>query len=208
MNYISLGPTCSVAYQLQKLNLKKESLPFDWIRCNSIINVLDLIKNNFQGFFDDLAYVRNDEKFPYISEDDSSISEKFDNLKDMETKIYKSKHIGFFHDFKDGVSIDEVKEKYDRRIKRFYEKIKNKSTFIRDEIHFKNANIPYYNELNKILKDYNNDNQLVLIINISKNADLSTLDKSIIVFFDDVKQTEWQHSAIQPFILDIASSVL
>ena len=211
MNYISLGPTCSVAYQLQKLNLKKESLPFDWIRCNSILNILNLIKNNFEGFFEDLTHVKDSSsKFPYISDDDSSnsIFEKFDDLKDMETKIYKSKNIGFFHDFKDGVSIDDVKEKYNRRIKRFYEKIKNKSTFIRDEIHFKNANIPYYNELNNIFKKYNNENQLVLIINISKNADLSTLDKSIIVFFDDVKQTEWQHPAIQPFILDIASSVI
>lgn len=202
MNYISLGPTCSVAYQLEKLNLKKESLPFDWIRCNSIFNVLNLIKNNFEGFFEDLTHVKDSSsKFPFISDDD----QQFDNIKEMETKIYKSKHIGFFHDFKDGISIDDVKEKYNRRIKRFYEKIRNKSVFIRDDIHFKNENIPYYNELNKILKEYNNENQLVLIININRFADLSTLDKSIIVYFDDVKQTEWQHPAIQPFLLDISS---
>ena len=199
MNYISLGPTCSVAYQLQKLNKKKESLPFDWIRCNSITSVLYLIKNNFQGFFDNITHVKDDYKFPFI--DDSE--QKFDNITDMKTKIYKNNQIGFFHDFKEGITLEEVKEKYDRRIKRFYQKIQNKSTFIRDDIYFKNSNIPYYNELNRILKEFNNDNQLVLIININKYADLSTLDKSIIVFFDDSKQTEWQHNSIVPFLQSI-----
>lgn len=199
MNYISLGPTCSVAYQLQKLNMKKESLPFDWIRCNSITVVLDLIKNNFQGFFDDLTHVKDDDKFPFINDSD----EQFDNIRDMKTKIYKSKQVGFFHDFKEEISLDDVKEKYDRRIKRFYEKIRNKSTFIRDDIYFKNSNIPYYNKLNEILKEFNNDNQLILIININKNADLSTLDKSIIVFHDDTKQTEWQHHSIVSFLQSI-----
>jgi len=198
MNYISLGPTCSVAYQLQKLNLKKESLPFDWIRCNSVLTVLDLIKNNFNGFLNDLIHVKDDEKFPFIDESEES----FDDIKDMKTKIYKTNKIGFFHDFKDGVTFDDVKEKYDRRIKRFYDVSKNKSVFIRDDIYFKESNIPIYNELNKIIKEFNNDNQLVLIINISKNKvfNLSNLDKSIKVFIDTEKITEWQHPAIIPYL--------
>jgi hypothetical protein len=201
MNYISLGPTCSVAYQLQKLNLKKESLPFDWIRCNSISFLLNLIKNNFNNFFDDLTYVKDDTKFPYIEKDDSV--ELFDEIKDFKTKIYKTKNIGFFHDFKEDVTIDQIKEKYNRRIKRFYETIKNKSIFIRDDLFFKESNIPVYNELNNLLKNFNKDNLLVLIINTNKNLNLSSLDKSIKIYIDSEKITEWQHPSIQLFIKDL-----
>ena len=144
MNYISLGSSCSVAYQLQNLKLKKESLPFDWVRANDISFVLQLIKNNFSGFLDNLEYIKDDEKFPYINND-----ELFDNIKEKHTKIYKNQYIGFYHDFKENTSFEEVKEKYDRRIKRFYDIIKNESIFIRDEQKFKTSDITTYNELNK-----------------------------------------------------------
>jgi hypothetical protein len=202
MNYISLGPTCSVAYQLQQLNLKKESLPFDWIRSNNISFVLELIKNNFKNFFDDLIHVKDDDKFPYINDDSS---EMFDDIKDKQTNIYKTKNIGFFHDFKQGTTLQDVKEKYDRRIKRFYDVSRNKSVFIRDEIYFKVANIPIYNEINKIIKEFNNDNQLVLIININKikMPDITAFDSTIKIIFDSEKITEWQHPAIIPYIKSI-----
>jgi len=197
MNYISLGSNCSVAYQLQKLNLKKESLPFDWIRVNSIKAVLDLIENNFSGFLDDLVHVKDDEKFPFI--DDTE--EYFDKIQDKKTKIYKNQNIGFFHDFKDGVSFEEVKEKYDRRIKRFYEKIKEKSYFIRDEIKFKESDIPIYNQLNKLIKNYNKESKLVLIINDNKKSfNIDKLDQDITVFIDHEKITEWQHPIISSYL--------
>lgn len=31
MNYISLGYFCSIAMDLEKLGLRNESLPFDWV---------------------------------------------------------------------------------------------------------------------------------------------------------------------------------
>ena len=48
MNYISLGSSCSVAYQLQKLNLKKETLPFDWMFSTPkfIFEMLELLLEN------------------------------------------------------------------------------------------------------------------------------------------------------------------
>jgi hypothetical protein len=193
MNYISLGSSCSVAYQLQKLNLKKETLPFDWIRTPNISFVLELIKNNFINFFDNLEFVKDDEKFPFIED-----NEDFDKVLDKKTKIYKNENIGFFHDFKDNITLDDVKEKYNRRIIRFYNLIKTPSIFIRDEIKFKESNIPIYNELNKELKKYNINNKLVLIINTFKikTINLETLDKDIQVFIDTDKISEWQHPSI------------
>lgn len=200
MNYISLGSSCSVAYQLQKLNLKKETLPFDWIRTPNISFVLDLIKNNFNSFFDDLEFVKEDEKFPYLNDDDD-----FDTVLDKKTKIYKNNNIGFFHDFKDNTTLDDVKEKYNRRFTRFYNVIQNPSIFIRDEQKFKQSDIPIYNELNKELKKYNINNKLILIINTFKikTINLEKLDNDIQVFIDTEKITEWQHPSILQYFEQI-----
>lgn len=50
INYIiSLGCSCNVSYFIKMLNLKRFSLPFDWIfsNCKMIIDILD---NNFKDF--------------------------------------------------------------------------------------------------------------------------------------------------------------
>jgi len=201
MNYISLGPTCSVAYQLQKLNKKKESLPFDWIRSSNIKDVIYLILNNFHGFLENISYVRDDTKFPIIKD-----SETFDEVTDKDTKIYRNEklNLGFFHDFKEGITLEEVREKYDRRIKRFYETVKEKCIFIRDDIYFHQDNIEDYNNLYMILTKFNSQNKLILIINMNKNKyDLSKLNPAIKVFIDFNKQTEWQHHMITSFIEQI-----
>lgn len=198
MDYISLGPTCSVAYQLQKLGKKKESLPFDWIRCPNIKDVIYLIQNNFEGFLDGISFVRNDTKFPIIKD-----SEIFDDVSDKETKVYRNEkmNIGFFHDFKDGITIEDVREKYNRRIKRFYEIVKGECVFIRDDMYFHQENVEDYNNLLRILQEFNSNNKLILIINMNKNVyDISGLNPAIKVFVDNEKQTEWQHPKIASFI--------
>jgi hypothetical protein len=201
MNYISLGSTCGLAYQLQKLNLKKESLPFDWIRSNSISSVLYLIKNNFDGFLDNLIHIKNDDKFPEVDEDFN------EDLINIETNIYRNEKfcLGFFHDFNKNTSFNNVKEKYDRRIKRFYEKVKSPSIFIRDELNFKQKDIEIYNELYEELIKYNNQNQFILIINTFKNQniDISKLNPNIKIFIDEEKILEWQHQSIIKIIKDL-----
>jgi hypothetical protein len=201
MAYISLGPTCSVAYQLQKLGKKKESLPFDWIRCPSIKDVIYLIENNFEGFLSEISFVRDDTKFPIIKD-----SEIFDDVSDKETKIYRNEklNIGFFHDFKEGITIEDVREKYNRRIQRFYKTVMEPCVFIRDDMYFHQENVEDYNKLLRILVGFNSNNKLVLIINMNKNIfDLSRLNPAIKVFVDNEKQTEWQHHKITSFIKQI-----
>jgi hypothetical protein len=195
MNYISLGPTCSIAYQLQKLGKKKESLPFDWIRCYPISSVLHLIKNNFNGLFEGIEYVKDDTKFPFI-EDNEGESETFDTIKIKDTKIYKNNKLGisFFHDFKEGIETKNVIEKYQRRIDRFYNVIKTPSIFIRDELNFKGCDIMIYNQLYDKLKEYNNENRLILIINtFKKDYDITGLNKGIKIYKNSDKISEWHH---------------
>jgi hypothetical protein len=200
MNYVSLGPTCSIAYQLQKLGKKKESLPFDWIRCYPINSVFHLIQNNFDGLFDALEYIKDDTKFPFIED---SEGETFDDIVIKDTKIYKNDKLGisFFHDFKEGIEKKDVLEKYNRRIERFYKVIKTPSVFIRDELAFKVCDIMIYNQLYDKLKEYNNENRLVLIINtFKKDFVLDGLNKGIEIYKNSDKISEWQHPEINMII--------
>lgn len=201
LNYISLGPTCSIAYQLQKLRKKKESLPFDWIRCYPIKSVFDLIENNFKGLFDNIEFVKDDNKFPFI--EDVVEGETFDTIQMKDTKIYKNDKLGisFFHDFKDGVDVKDVIAKYNRRISRFYEVVKNPSIFIRDELAFKVCDIMIYNQLYDKLKEYNNENRLVLIINtFKKDYEIDGLNKGIEIYKNSDKISEWQHPEINTIL--------
>jgi hypothetical protein len=204
MNYVSLGPTCSIAYQLQKLGKKKESLPFDWIRCYSIGSVFHLIQNNFDGLFDGLEYVKDDTKFPFIEDSvEGNEVEKFDTISMKDTKIYKNDKLGisFFHDFKEGIDKKDVIEKYNRRIERFYNVIKTPSVFIRDELAFKVDDIPIYNQLYQVLKQFNNENRLILIINtFKKDYKIDELNKGIEIYKNSDKISEWQHPEINTII--------
>jgi hypothetical protein len=205
MNYVSLGPTCSIAYQLQKLGKKKESLPFDWIRCYPISSVLHLIQNNFSDLLIGIKYIKEDTKFPFI-EDIEGGGDTFDTITMLDTKIYKNDKLGisFFHDFKEGIDVKDVIQKYQRRIERFYSEVKNPSVFIRDELNFKVGDIPLYNELYDKLKEYNNENRLVLIINtFKKDFALDGLNAGIEIYKNADKISEWQHPEITSILKEI-----
>jgi len=207
MNFISLGPTCSIAYQLQKLGKKKESLPFDRIRCYPISSVLHLIQNNFSDLFEGIEYVKDDTKFPFIEDNlVEGESETFDTIEMKDTKIYKNDKlsISFFHDFKEGIDVKDVIQKYQRRIDRFYNVVKNPSVFIRDELNFKVGDILIYNELYNKLKEFNNENRLVLIINtFKKDFALDGLNAGIEIYKNAEKISEWQHPEITSILKEI-----
>lgn len=69
---IPIGCDCHPAYTLQKLNLRKQSLPFDWLNTNPILGLSFVLKNmqtDFSGFLKGLrknerGYVVSDE-YPY-----------------------------------------------------------------------------------------------------------------------------------------------
>ena len=51
MNYISLGYFCSVASELEKLGLRTESSPFDWV-ISDLEGVISNIQNCFVDYLD------------------------------------------------------------------------------------------------------------------------------------------------------------
>ena len=124
LQYISLGSDCSIAYQLQKYNLRQVAYPFDWIRTNNLDNIILLLESNFQ-FFLDKSYLEFNEcsnKFPIL--DDNWNDEYSENII-LKHKLY---NITFPHEIKkDNQNLDEFIEKYERRILRFNKVIEDSS---------------------------------------------------------------------------------
>jgi hypothetical protein len=119
--YISLGGDCSVAYWLGKLGLRQYAFPFDWVK-SDIFNIIKVIETKFHFFFNSVKIVEIENlKFPVIDED---WEENIMNTYKIETDCFV-----FQHD-----KIEDFKEKYERRIKRFYEILEDdtiKKIFIR-----------------------------------------------------------------------------
>lgn len=47
---VSLGGFCQVAYQLDRLKLRFEAFPFDWIFSTNVERVLEALENDFQDW--------------------------------------------------------------------------------------------------------------------------------------------------------------
>ena len=126
---ISLGTSCRPAYHLKMQKIRTEAYPFDW-NITPENSLFDILKNDFKDYFD--------QNFLEIS----SIKEK-DKFRVIATNL-KYKNI-FWHDFtKKEFSPEEfkkVKDKYDRRIKRFHNVVNSGENilFIRESINRESA---------------------------------------------------------------------
>lgn len=150
VTFVSLGCFCGVAMELERIGLRSLSLPFDWLITGNLGTVLELIKNNFQGFLD-----------PDSLYQEASVNKNYYYNQEMD--------IHFYHDFSAYQSfegqIDAVKKKYDRRIQRFYKVIQNPTVFIRyitskEEVDYL---IDHAAEINSFLKSFCSENRILYI---------------------------------------------
>ena len=119
--FISLGPTCHPAGNLNKLNLRKQSLPFDWLLCdyNHLFEyVNDLINTNFKYFTSFLVY----------NESKKVISEKY-------------KYAQFYHHDLIKNKTDIKENKYDKR--GLIEKMNDRSKKFMSIISKNNENVTF-----------------------------------------------------------------
>jgi hypothetical protein len=155
--HISFGCDCSIAYHLQKNNLRFEAYPFDWI--NSNIDGINLcISDNFLNFTNShyLEFKNESLNFPLIDE----------NWIENKTKIIKVQHIIykfiFPHDFKDknDKEINNFISKYSRRIERF-QKVMKSNILKKLYIICKKNEINKLNLLNELLIKNNYQNFII-----------------------------------------------
>ena len=118
----SIGRDCACSMYMKSAKLRICSGPFDWLTNASFETRIDCIINDFKDFlnFADLAPLQ---KSPNLQNDDTC-------------DYYQNVRNGFFyyHDFPVGVALEQsfpqVKEKYQRRINRFYKKISEKDNVL------------------------------------------------------------------------------
>ena len=145
MDIVSLGGNCSVAYQLNKLQLRYSSYPFDWcrIKINKLIQVLN---NNF-AFYENIVFKKK-------------------SLNHENNIIVKNNYnIEFAHEIVHKYEINEFKLTLLKRIERFRQL--NNPIFIRLECeNLGNNKMILYQKLEDLLKLYFNNFKIILI---SKN---------------------------------------
>jgi len=155
--YISLGSDCSVSYNLQLLELRTESYPFDWIKSKSYIDVVNSLRNNFDTWLDkeNYSYLRGSNNHPIVEDnfperlvldnnlcpgsDEQSVDVNIESSLSSIVVNIKNSFI-FYHDFPIDMvgrlsSVDKVIDKYQRRIDRLYYILhtQKKITFIRKD---------------------------------------------------------------------------
>ncbi len=119
--FIPLGNDCSISYQLQKLGLRKITLPFDWIK-SDIKGIVKCLEDNFKYFLEfDLFEIKNiSDNFSYVEDDFN------ESVINQMLRVYNVKYkFHFLHDFINDSSYDISKQftdfriKYSRRIEKF-----------------------------------------------------------------------------------------
>lgn len=147
---ISLGFFCSVAIELEHMNLRSKSGPFDWT-ITSIEGLIGVIQDGFKDFLNP-AYLVQDKEYPYIIKN---------------TKY----HIHFYHDFNleepFEMQLPRVREKYARRIRHFYEDVTQPTLFVRyieDQEEYDRICQEYTNIL-YLFKQFNPRNEVCWIAN-------------------------------------------
>ena len=127
--HMSIGCDCAVAYQLRKKKLVEEAFPFDWAKIDKIQMLCDVLENNFSIFFEDYVLKNQSNNFDkFVDFEDT------DNVKSKIKMILKNKII-FPHEADEDIfDFEKFKEKYQRRIDRFNNIVRNndiKKIFVR-----------------------------------------------------------------------------
>lgn len=161
---LSIGEDCACTAYLRNHNLQMLSYPFDWLTKAAFETRLELILNDFENFLnlEDLKFL---EKTPEM-------------FNDKHCDYYENTRNGFyyFHEFpKDEDpknSFDEVKDKYDRRIKRTYESIQSAERVLFVWLsHSKNTPDDLIISLhNKIIQKFNKNIDFLIIENDSSKS--------------------------------------
>ena len=127
---ISLGGSCATCLQLRKRELQTYAYPFDYVFCENAQFQFEMLAKLFETNFE--GWLKKKNIIP-LEEKERGISDLFQ---------YKDGYTGYryIHDFKKKVSEDGVYEafyeKYNRRLKRLYDKIENSKRimFISDSV--------------------------------------------------------------------------
>lgn len=169
-SFISLGGNCSVTYQLNKYNLRSKSFPYDWSKIK--INKL-----------------RESLKYNFLKYDDIDI---YKYSKNHNSWLLKNNYAIFAHEYMIKYSIEEFKEKINKRIKNLKE-IKN-PIFIRLETYSYKNEKKYKEYWEEIIKELDRIYDKYKIILISK---INPKEEKIKWYKYEEFNEEWENNNIE-----------
>jgi len=182
-NFLTIGYDCSPASALQFMNLRTFALPFDWVQSN-INSIERCFSDNFSKYHTNLRFNKSktrliDEygfQFPHDYPFDDEVTAE--EIKDDEHVIWEGKNKCIVENWQD--FYDTVKDKYNRRIKRFIDIVNDTKPIIvlcryitKDVLKLKELFKRYYNKENIYYinscadKFYDNN---IININTEKNG--------------------------------------
>jgi len=192
ITYISLGESCAVAYNLDRLKKRVLAFPFDW----SKIKLKDLNKvlsNDFKDY-DKVEIVKLSENHRDLEEFKQPtyiIKNPYNITMAHEVVSVNITETGEIPEIIE-TKLEEFKIKLQRRIERFRDTLKNKIKFIRLEISpFKQTYIQELDKLVSILDKLCPDYELTIICHISYQ-DKITNKKIKIEYFDKFSE-DWRY---------------
>lgn len=159
--FIGLGSNCSICYQLNKYNLRKQAYPFDWVKLN-LNELIDILDNNFINYYETIEFKKKSEIHKLVN--DNILTESSLIL----SNCYK---IQFAHELNNIDKIDEFKKKIINRIERFLEIKNSNKNYIFIRIELGKIKLNWENKIFKLIKLLNkfiNKFTLKLIINSKK----------------------------------------
>tara|TARA_B100000424_G_C22945368_1_gene503183 strand:- start:8629 stop:9219 length:591 start_codon:yes stop_codon:yes gene_type:complete len=187
MTFVSLGSSCSIAYNLKEHNLRQEAYPFDWTRTLNLNNVSKAIDTKFEEFL-------NLKKFKLKCYD-----EKFEVDGGKGSYIYSNGYCSFYHDFNkllDEFDTTGFVAKYERRINRFLELLSSNKEiiFIREE--YGNLNRNKIKKLIESLQSFNSKMNFKIIIITNDLSYKDIIYENLYFYFSDIKIEDWRRPEI------------
>ena len=111
----SLGASCAVSMALRDAGLQFASFPFDWIGSPGLLPEVEMVESGFRNWFE-----REDLKLWDVRHEEGAVQRVYKN---MRTRF------GFPHEFTNAFTFEagyeKTREKYDRRIARFFKTLKS-----------------------------------------------------------------------------------
>lgn len=149
---VPIGSNCEISWYLKKINKRIEAFPFDW-NCCSLSMLYNILINNFEDFLKDI-FIGVETKRLYFDETGKNLIVSNEIIYPVICKKY---NILFPHDFNnvDYITINNIREKYNRRIKKFNNVINNSNNQIY-MIYF-NENFELNSWQKSIYEEYNKD---------------------------------------------------
>ena len=110
----SLGASCAVSMALRDAGLQFASFPFDWIGSPGLMAEVEMVESGFANWFE-----REDLKLWDVRHEEGAVQRVYKNMRTG---------FGFPHEFTNAFGLDDgyekTREKYDRRIERFFKTLR------------------------------------------------------------------------------------